>query len=514
MWNKSDKIIELVELKYKGDGEVENGCIELTWDEIVEMFSTHDVRDKKDGLCFMPVQMKERDQWVLTEPRFNHEPTFRNEANVKSITMVVIDLDLKDSLPKAEDLFKDFEYFVYSTHSYTAETPYKFRMVLALNEPVLAENWPDTFKKITMGIDADKSCGNLSRVFFYPSISVDAGIAPFFKHNKGRELNKEDIDELERKFESSLSPEERQQIKSRLASIALKNNRRHFSGDSSENELRKYKDIDYTYEGMKKRHEKNINELKSSDGRHNFALKTIAKEISTFKDKTDVFCLVLFIHRAAYEFSSKSINSGNTNQEIPEMICSAMLKYAPETELDRRQINEVVEMAARSADNGISTRNWEFQEDSKDAKAGGFDKSLLINHGNNGYSYNEIRGRNLNLMRGLINSGNVNEFAVDIFNKEIERSGEKADLNAIGQFVVFCYKNYLDKCAKVENPVAVINEQHRSIIESVCNDLSKIPHAADFTKFIKTSLLIARKSSEENNWNFPKELNQQSSLSR
>lgn len=514
MWNQSSKTIELVELKYKGDGEVENGRVELTWDELISEFSAHDVREKKDGPCFMPVQMKDREDWILSEPRPNHEPSYRNDANIDFITMVVIDLDKMDSLPKAEDMFSDFEYFIYSTHSYTADTPYKFRMVISLDSPIPSDEWPLAFKKITMGIDADKTCGNLSRVFFYPSISNEAGIAPFFKHNNGRDLTPADIDQFEKDYQKSLSPEERLQIKNKQLFALVKNNKRHFSGEHTDDSLKGGKDISYAYDAMKARHQVNISDLSSSDSRHNFALKTIAREIGIHREKTNIYYLTLFIHRASHEFSSKSLTSGNTLQEIPEMVCSAILKFAPEFDMDKQQIYAMIENASRSARVGMETDNWDFQPDGMVKNSNNFDKSVMLDVKRSGYSYSETRGRCLPFIRELINTGNIEDFAKNVFVSEISRSGSDADINAIGQFVMFCYKGYLEKHLNVESPSSTIEDVFPGVLDMVCNDKYIASQETNISQFIKTSLLIAKKSATGHlEWRFPKSLADSTELS-
>ncbi|MND12188.1 hypothetical protein D3C87_662760 [compost metagenome] len=513
MWNKSRKIIELVELGHKGDGEVENGCIELTWDEIISFFSNHEVRGKKDGYCFMPVQMKERQDWVLSEPRLNHEPTYRNDLNVHSITMAVIDLDQKDSLPKAEEIFSEFEYFIYSTHSYTAETPYKFRMVISLNEPVMAEDWPATFKKITMGIDADRCCGNLSRVFFYPSIAMDAGIEPFFKHNKGRELTHKDIIQLEKKYINTLSDDERNEIKRQQALANLGYLKRHFSGESSSLFASKYKTIDYSYDEMKKRHSKNISELSAVDSRHNFALKTIAREIGMFKENTDIYHLALFIHRAAFEFSSRDMFSGNTNNEMPEMVISALRKFTPEFEFQKEELYEVLNTAAKSAQYSMDCGQWDFMVDKVSVKNNEFDREVLLDVPRPGFSYLQLKERNQTLLKEYGDAGNINEFAASVLHKELIKHGAGTDINAVGQFVFFCYRAGLEKGIPANGVKDVVASTSGSIIDAVMKDPRLSEQSDETMKFVKTSMLIARKSAMGDiDWRFPREVSKNNDL--
>ncbi|MFK4132107.1 hypothetical protein ACI2KR_07390 [Pseudomonas luteola] len=314
--------IPFVVIQKRSDGDIERGMTDMSWPSLVNILSKHEVRSQKNGASIIPVRFKPKDQWVLTPPRDGVAATYRNKDNVEAITIAIIDLDKPGALETARSVLKDYEYVVYSTHSYTSETPYKFRMVIKLQDPIEVANWPLAFSCLVKDIDADLQCGNADRIYYLPAASPHAGIAPFFEHNKGKPLSFENILRM-----GGDNPHELLEKK-----IQERKTRRHFIGELAEGLALDYgsnliEQIQWSWNAMLERQTALIDDLRISDSRHHFALRLIGSEISKFREQVNIPALVSFVYKAASEFSSKPLTMGNTPHEIPEHIESAFRKY-------------------------------------------------------------------------------------------------------------------------------------------------------------------------------------------
>lgn len=314
--------ISFVDLQRVGDTDVEAGLVELSWEAIVKLMSSHIYSEQKDRRCFIPGKFKPRDQWVMA---MSDKETFRNDANVESISMIVLDLDEEGAREKAENLYSEFEYIVYSTHSYTKDTPYKFRMILRLESPIPVSEWPSCFNAMIYPIDGDKSCGRFSSVFYFPAHNPKAGIRPFFYHHEGRVITPGDITRFKEKAEQKYG----ENVVAGVKSYSKPVEKIHFSGGKAEFVR---SSIDYTYEGMKKRFERQLQNLNDTNQRHNFAMRVIGREISIMKNEVNLFMLVQFIFRASTEYGNRPLTnpSSDTAKEIPELVSSAVYKFAPD----------------------------------------------------------------------------------------------------------------------------------------------------------------------------------------
>lgn len=511
MWNFTKNSIDIVFLGSNDDRLVENGLADQSWEQILGLMGNHDVRAEKDGPCFMPVKMKPMEQWELTPPRKGYKPSYRNDKNVEAISFAVLDLDKPGAREKAEEAFSGFEYIIYSTHSYTAETDYKYRIVLKLDEPIPVENWPELFKDLICGIDADKVCGNFSRIYYLPSSSPDAGIAPFVKHNAGKPLTKEDIVNNRKKYEHSLSDEDRASFKRLRENFSGSSGRRHFSGRVIPRHEFNSGKIDYTYEGMQKRHEKFINELAFDDSRHNFAMRVISSEIAKFGGNTDIESLVKFLYKASEDHSSKSIYSGDTSSEIPELIESSFLKFAPEV-VDStvdfiEMINKQVAVAILNSEECYATKKWVFPESASEPKKPASAISSILD-GSGHYSYTSMKKRNVELIRALIDKGDVDSFIQSMMHKELSEADDATAVKYVAQFSLYCAKNYFVKCA---GEISVGSKVESSVEKAIAAIPKMIPEhfygdKQKMAKSIHASLLIAKKSAgPQNDWKFEKE---------
>jgi hypothetical protein len=512
MWNTNSNSIDLVFLGSNDDRLVENGLADQSWEQIVDLMSNHDIRKEKDGPCFLPIKMKPMEQWELTPPRKGYKPSYRNDKNVESISFAVLDLDKPGAKEKAEAAFSDFEYVIYSTHSYTAETPYKYRIVLKLDKPVPVENWPETFKDLICGIDADKVCGNLSRLYYLPSSSPDAGIAPFVKHNAGKPLTPEDIINNRKNYQKTLSGDDLEKFNRQRENNGGPSGKRHFSGRIIPLHESMKGNIDYTYDGMKKRHEKFIKELSFDDSRHNFAMRVVSSEVAKFGPNTDLQSLVQFLYRASEEFSSKSIYSGDTSSEIPELVESSFLKFAPDAVSSQvdfiEMINKEVAVAIIKGEESHITKKWTFPEDAV-SKREHQSKIGSILSGSGRYSYASMKKRNIDLIRSLIETGEVDNFIANVMKKEISEADEATGVKYVAQFCLYCAKNYFEKCTTEISVGSKVESAVNNAISNIPKMLS-VDFLGDKDKFqknIHASFLIAKKSAgPENNWKFEQDL--------
>jgi hypothetical protein len=339
----------------RGDGEVDKAITDMSWSSLVQMMSKHEVRANKNGLSIIPAKFKPRDQWVLSVPREDYTPTYRNQENVEAITIAIIDIDREGGLDAAKEVLKDFEYLVYSTHSYTANTPYKFRAVIRLQEAIPVENWPLAFACLVKQIDADKQCGNADRLYFLPAVSPKAGIAPYFEHHRGRVMGYEDILKL-----GGDNPAELLSKK-----IQEKKNRRHFAGNDNESLLSVTDQLMWTWDAMLHRNKELVDSFKADDSRHHFALRTIGREVGQFKERVNLSALFSFLYKAAALYGSKPMNRGNTPREIPEFVESAFRKYVPGEnplkgyeDINGMPLRRAIDRAIQEADVSSSTGKW------------------------------------------------------------------------------------------------------------------------------------------------------------
>ena len=113
----------------------------------------------------------------------------RKNKNVKSITMIVVDIDSKLkhlSFPTMNRIHPDFEgytFFCYSTFSSSKNHP-KWRMIIPLTEPISVDIWCQGGWEAAMEIFGrflcvpwkdfcDFSCRNPARAYYYPSHHID-----------------------------------------------------------------------------------------------------------------------------------------------------------------------------------------------------------------------------------------------------------------------------------------------------------------------------------------------------
>ena len=500
MLNLSGESLSLVALDDVNDVDISKGLMDISWNSLVDLLKVHDIRQSKEGPCFIPAQFKDSGEWVLSEN--DKVPSYRNDLNVDSISVAVLDLDELGSKEKAESIFKDFEHVIYSTHSYTKDKPYKYRIVLRLDSPIQGIDWPHHFKSLIASIDADRSCGNLSRVFYFPSHSPNAGIKPYFHHHDGRNLTIDDINNIRKDFENGLSPEELQEFRKKNTPVDPRSSvRTHFTGEKRSVYDTKNMTIDYSYQGMKETFSKFIPDLVDNDNRHDFALKVCGSAVSKWGSKVDFFNVVQFIYKASTEYGSKSLldPSGDTRKEIPEMISSAVSKYAPDLITGDEPVYSDLRSSIRDIVSKVEaiaiTGSWDFPID----KISFSDKDdvyrkldIRLNNGID-YSKDAMRTRNYDLIREFVNNPRVVPFSNKVFEKEFSLNGERTNINLVSQFLFYCIDGYSRRVLVNKDISNALSVAKKILLDNALDVLPSGLNSEQCQKFFSSSIQIAEK---------------------
>jgi hypothetical protein len=465
---KRDSIPFLI-INNRGDGDVAKAITDMSWSSLVQMMSKHEVRTNKNGMSIIPARFKPRDQWVLSPPREDYTPTYRNKDNVEAITIAIVDVDIEGGLESARKALEGFEYLIYSTHSYTVDTPYKFRAVIRLDEPIPVDKWPLAFSCLVSQIDMDKQCGNADRLYFLPAVSPNAGIPPLFEHHRGRVMTYNDILKM-----GGDNPED---LLSRK--VQERRNRRHFADQENGSNLTVVEQLEWTWESMLDRNSGFVDELKSSDSRHHFALRTIGKEVQRYHERVNLPALVSFLYKASFVYSSKPLNRGNTPREIPEFIESAFRKFCTgENPLKRFEdfngvtLKRAIELAIRDAEVSQATQKWIVDK-----------KISFLGEVKNVPTPAEMRVLQRENMQALVVDGDGVSYAKKCVDTFLNSSYEfKAD--CITQFVISSYNAYLTRY----KPDAVKHEEMGALVAIDFPEALAGKKGEEVARFIRPSL--------------------------
>jgi hypothetical protein len=334
MKQQPEEFLYVVDLKNCFDVAVSQGQQEFSWEEFKETVGTHRIRNRKDGEGFMPVMMKHEAEWQLVYPqqkpgKVQQPPHYRGDINIEAITALVIDLDKPGALDQAEALFAGYEYCVYSTHNYSLATPYKYRMVLRLFEPILVEHWPSCFESLKTRIELDVSCCNPSRFYYYPSHSKEnSDIKPKAYHRPGEAISMDDILGMARDQEAIVKTS--RAIKFRAPSSQKHVALVHFTGEQVSRFDAVPDQVDMSWAALCERHKVSLDDYRLAGSNHQLALTITAREIGKMGPKTDIKSLLIFIFQAAEQEGSKPIAAGDTMNEMPGFIATGIWKYARE----------------------------------------------------------------------------------------------------------------------------------------------------------------------------------------
>lgn len=466
--------VSFAEIENKFDTNIESGINEgLPWDVFKEILADCDRRPDKEGPAFIPVTFKDRKDWTLSQ---GLKPSYRHEDNVKSISMIVFDLDNKGAFEKAEKLFDNFEYVVYSTHSYSKEEPYKLRIVLPLAEEITPEQWRKSFDLLKHSIDADKQCGDLSRCYYFSSMRPDSGIEPFYQYNEGTIISYNSLQKATKNYISELPVDEQQRIQEELKKDERKT--REFkekaslvnqgpvlanSDFSSSKKVSRGTSLNMSYEGFKSRHEERIDELVNNGSNYQFCRDVCWHEVLKAKENTDFRLLVQFIVRASVEYSGdQSVihkKGSNTLAEFPNNVISSMGK------IDREMLKNFSEdfkneLYAYVSEARFKQKNnqWDFpvgksartQIEKKDLSLEETEKSMRLRFkAELGEFYVNIQNRN------------VGELFSKVIHNELRNNKANFNINKISEFLFMQIERAYIKgfsIDKKENLISLLNE--------------------------------------------------------
>ena len=419
----------LVDLKRATDTDVWAGEGEFSWDEFKDRLSTHDFRKAKDGAGFMPVLMKHEQECQLLYPKKEGaKPHHRGDVNIEAITSLVIDLDQPGALEKAELVFAGYEYLVYSTHNYTKDQPWKFRMVVRLMEPILVDNWPLCFEALKTRIELDPSCCNPSRFYYYPSHNKNSDIDPVKFHKRGSPISLEQILSLAGEKKAAIVKE--QPIKYRLTSrINQVKSINHFSGKSVSRYDAVADEIDMSWATMSERHKFAIDTYRLAGSNHNLALSITAREIAKMGPKVDLKSTLLFAFQVANVEGARGLESGNTMAELPGMIIDGMLKYAPEAyEKFEKEHGSSLENwlngLVRWASISYTTENLPGKPSEK-TTMGNYDRDLKTRQNETKTEYEVLKERHKPYLRDFIKTGDIKTLVKLVLQHELKAAQPK-----------------------------------------------------------------------------------------
>ncbi|MFM0231087.1 phage/plasmid primase, P4 family [Paraburkholderia sediminicola] len=225
----------------------------LTWPQVAGLLQLRDIRQKKSGKAFAPVEMK--------------PGTTRARENVLAISMAVADIDSegeKDKrtgrlvsvtkrAPTLDELRPRIGRYTWIAHSSHGHDPQrlggiiKYRVVFPFTRACTQAEWPEVWQgmNVLLGGHCDAQCKDLSRLYYLPSCPPETAQNAFVESNEGEYLDPDFLIALARKAgppsavtfpTSNLSgnanlsapaetPGEVERIKSMLASIPADCNR-------------------------------------------------------------------------------------------------------------------------------------------------------------------------------------------------------------------------------------------------------------------------------------------------
>lgn len=474
------EFLYLVNLNSCRDTDVEAGIAEPSWDEFKREVMRHRFRDRKDGPGYIPVTMKMEGEWeTIVSKKGNAH--YRGDVNMESLSLLVIDIDEPGALETAETLFQGFEYIIHSTHNFTPETPYKYRLIARLAQPIPVESWPACFEALHSRIDLDPSCSNPSRFYYYPSHSTQSNIAPRAIHQPGKAITMDEVlafgKDVERRKRILVSPTHSRSVGTLPADQARA--KRHFSGKKVAKWDNLSSTINQTYESFADRHARSLVDYEVwPNARHNFALSVTSREYYILGPHTQLQPLLMFLFTAARQHGTPLESGQNTIEELPMMIYSAMEKYAPEA-LDQAHMDHgdnLGEWITQTIDRCLTTYEDGFYIDHKKPTS---EAPVDL--------YALYRERHRNFLKRFVDTGDFRALMVNIL--KLELRNEAANYDAIAK-ALFAYQiGYLTKVKKVGNDQALLQAcDMRSLINSI--GARDVPVEIKRISFAKSALLI------------------------
>lgn len=424
----------------------------MSWNALVEAFRKVDRRLIKDGPGILPAIAKPRSEWQGTDNGPNAKKTYRNSFNFSHITLLILDLDEPGAIDHARNVLKDFDYFVYSTFSYSKETPYKTRVVVRLDEPIHEFNWSTFLFNMAHAIKIDVACRNLARSYYLPSCPKDSQFPPLFEVNSGRGMVLEDAAILKEAFSLGHTPDELRTLEKQfLGSYEVHKNdtsileREESVIETSVVDVQSLTSFDY--EDMLSDYAQTIEDnLDRNDSRYQFARALTYKAIMSNGKEVDWHNLIQFMYLATKTHGSKELQNGNTRLELESCIRSAYTKFDPTISSDDPTfINRVMRKvydACNLSEKCMTSGQWQFNRSQFKEMLNNPKKFVAAD-----YSYEALKERQANCITDFIKDHDAQRFIRNVFASELCSMGTQADLNTIGDFVFYCAKKIGQKFA-------------------------------------------------------------------
>lgn len=471
----------IVDLNNARDLDVESGIAEPSWDDFRQSLMSHKVRSQKDGPAFLPVMMKPESEWELRMTKKTQIEHYRFDVNIEAITALVIDIDKPGALEVAEQVFEGYEYIVYSTHNFTPETPWKYRMVARLADPVDIADWPACFQALRSRIEIDPACCNPSRCYYYPSHSVNSHITPRAFHRTGKAISLREIMALESETSklSSLPLKMRTVGTLPLQQVRAK---RHFSGHVVGHYDRLPEVMSFTRKAFNERHAQSLADYAKEGSRHNLALSVTSREYYMLGPKVNVRSLLLFLYQAAAE-GVRPMESGNTPDELPAMLVSAMEKFAPEAY--DKMLSDYGDAAYRWLIDEIDWAQNHYERVGERIQPVETHEPVMVD------PYLVMRQRHKDLLKSYVNQGSTDMLFAMVLDRELHVP-EPPYQDLAHALVKYC-KGYLVNVAKLDGSElsGAMSNQIRSFVDQLRpegNQLMTLPQ--EKRTFMRSALLV------------------------
>lgn len=183
---------------YEGQDRPSAACVDIEWAELVETLSTAPApRCSTPGTpSSLPpcggktCRAKDGNAWSPVDLVAPH----RANDNVRAITAAVFDLDGLDAaaFQRVRASVAEYRRIIHSSHNHAPPGEGYYRLILALNRPALASEWPRVRRAIVeiLQLPADPSTKDLSRFYFLPT--VRESVPFYFESADGESVDVDD----------------------------------------------------------------------------------------------------------------------------------------------------------------------------------------------------------------------------------------------------------------------------------------------------------------------------------
>lgn len=148
----------------------------ISWERLVEMLSTHDIRAAKDGMLWAPVSVASRGARV--------------NGSVKAVHALVLDFDQGTPIELVRPRLDGLAWVGHSSHRHSPHKP-KYRVVVQLSQPVDAAEWPEVWKVLhgRLGPESDIACKNANRIYYLPSCPEESCFDAWTERSDGAPID-------------------------------------------------------------------------------------------------------------------------------------------------------------------------------------------------------------------------------------------------------------------------------------------------------------------------------------